>query len=465
MVQLALFLSLATLAVTSPLALENRLIATRSDKPSDNVADYCTWDLSTVKGAEEAWRQTDARILLDSFVSYRNKGPDNWLKNFEKFIFDAEDGGGRTKADDCAVIATGAQCQPGHGFTCAEHFKNVNSTEAVGLWPKVAYWIFTAAQQVHVKISRIDHEIQREGLITGLRIEQMLEDFGAEAANDSTDVLGWLSAAFGLVGTFAAPIPIVGTGSSMLSAIFGLIPNPQGGEKSIESKDISSALADLLELSSNHLKTMLRLAMGAAQEGEDYNMLPGSEASDTLSTPIANFFASGWWLIENDEGPIEDMVREMRANIRRKVATNILKSKDVYLVANLNVESPENCVKVGRHWLYHDNKPRCFHLVQCVQLPFDKLPRCGDLKADFHDVKLRRHELGNRIPWYNSMLDCARKGNVNKELDLSRTTDDGSPTCFFNLPVYYADFGEKKECGQGDGFKHWSCDLTYLFPY
>ena len=132
-------------------------------------------------------------------------GPDQWLKNFEKFIFDPEAGGGKTKADNCAIIGQ-EECEPGHQLTCAEHFNNVNSSHAVGLWPKAAYWIFTAAQEVQLKLSRLDEALGREALITGLKIDQMVDDFDGDA-EDSTDAFKWISAAFGLAGTVSGLIP------------------------------------------------------------------------------------------------------------------------------------------------------------------------------------------------------------------------------------------------------------------
>jgi hypothetical protein len=200
----------------------------------------------------------------------------------------------------------------------------------------------------------------------------------------------------------------------------------------VQGKDIKDALADMLDSTGESLRTTLRLAMGAAKKGENYDNLPASVEYPGTTSPVAKFFESGWWLVETDSGPVESIVDDMKVNLRRKVANNILKAAKYYLVANLNVERAADCGDQGRQWLNYDGTGYCFHLLKVEGNPHSK-PIWSEPDADFYNVKMHNHHLGQRETYYKAILDCHKNGNSNKELEAGDIT---KPTrCFFNLPV------------------------------
>lgn len=99
-----------------------------------------------------------------------------------------------TKIDSCAVPA--GTCAAGNGLSCINNFNDFS----VDKISKNAWWIFEAVKKAHLKMKHYYTQLMKEGLITGLRIDKMVEELGQEPGNGE-EVLKWLGLAFNIVGT------------------------------------------------------------------------------------------------------------------------------------------------------------------------------------------------------------------------------------------------------------------------
>ena len=121
------------------------------------------------------------------------------MKNFEQWVFNQTD---RTEADGCAILQS--MCRPGNHWECSQYFDEAEKQDRP--WLKPAYWIFEAVKGVNRMASEYYRQLERQTLITGLQIDEMIKDLGG---NEDTDdnMLGWVSAAFTMVGSGIGKVP------------------------------------------------------------------------------------------------------------------------------------------------------------------------------------------------------------------------------------------------------------------
>ncbi|RKL08256.1 hypothetical protein BFJ68_g9603 [Fusarium oxysporum] len=220
------------------------------------------WVLSTPEEADRLWMETKAGNQLE----HQN----NWLINLEDRVFGGTDG--KSGAAGCSVLDN--DCSPMNNIECTEQYEKYGTDDSLN---KTSYWIFQAAKGMHSKFKALKTKITEKTIISGLRIGQMVTDFGSNE-DDTGDMVGFA------------------VGFNILGGIFSSFGNLK--QEVIDQGTISAGLADLFEAAVDRLDETMRIVMGGGTE-DQYNALK-TPNPDPYKKPVANFFNGSFFLLNDN---------------------------------------------------------------------------------------------------------------------------------------------------------------------
>ncbi|KAG5764648.1 hypothetical protein H9Q69_009016 [Fusarium xylarioides] len=364
------------------------------------------WLLNTPEEADTLWTmKTKAGDHLDNFLRGQWEHQNNWLINLEDRVFGGTDG--KSGAAGCSVLDN--DCSAMKNMECTEQYEN------------------------------------------GLRIGQMVSDFGGNE-DDTGDMVKWLASASAIGGALSglSANPGFGVGLYLFGGIFSAFGNLK--QEEIDQGSISAGLADLFEAAVDRLDETMRIVMGGVSE-DQYNALKTSNP-DPYKLPVANFFNGGLFLLNDNAEAVQLALNSVYGNIRPKVANNVMKAAQFYLVADKRRKSREDCgYATGRQWMaLREGEEYCFYIMRHDPKP-NRVGDWAEVSGEVYD-KMASYGLGNREVYYRAILDCAL--SPNDDVDLGSLVGGKIPTCYFNLPAAYVD--QDQEIGCGDQFTTRECD-------
>ncbi|KAF4502453.1 hypothetical protein FAGAP_1305 [Fusarium agapanthi] len=360
-----------------------------------------SWVLNKPEEADTLWTmKTKAGDHLNFFLQHQN----NWLINLEDRVYGGTDG--KSGAAGCSVLDN--DCSPMNNMECTEQFDKYGTDDPLS---KTSYWIFQAAKGMQSKLKALKTKITEKTIISGLRIGQMVADFGGNE-DDTGDLIKWLASA---------------------SAIGGALSGPSANQEEIDQGSISARLADLFEAAVDRLDETMRIVMGA---------------------PVANFFNGGFFLLNDNSEAVQLALNSVYGNIQPKAANNVMKAAQFYLVADKRRTSREDCgYATGRQWMaLREGEEYCFYIMRHDPKP-NRVGDWAEVSGEVYD-KMASYGLGNREVYYRAILDCAL--SPNDDVDLGSLIGGKIPTRYFNLPAVYVD--KDREVGCGDPFSTVECD-------
>ncbi|KAF5256129.1 hypothetical protein FOXYS1_13411 [Fusarium oxysporum] len=363
------------------------------------------WVLSTPEEADRLWMETKAGNQLGFFLREQWEHQNNWLINLGDRVFGSTDG--KSGAAGCSVLDN--DCSPMNNIECTEQYEKYGTDDSLS---KTSYWIFQATKGMHSKFKALKTKITEKTIISGLRVGQMVTDFGGNE-DDTVDMVKWLASA-----------------STMGAALSGLSTNE------IDQGTISAGLADLFEAAVDRLDETMRIVMGGGTE-DQYNAL--KTPNPDPYKPVANFFNGGFFLLNDNAEAMQMALNSVYGNIQPKVSNNVMKAAKFYLVADKRRTGREDCgYATGRQWM-------------ALEMP-NRVGDWAEVSGEVYD-KMASYGLGNREVYYRAILDCAL--NPNDNVDLGSLVGGKIPTCYFDLPAVYID--KDREVGCGDPFTTVEC--------
>ncbi|KAH7230541.1 uncharacterized protein BKA55DRAFT_715380 [Fusarium redolens] len=389
------------------------------------------WVLSTPEEADRLWMESKAGDELDFFLRGQWEHQNNWLINLEDRIFGGTDG--KSGAAGCSVLDN--DCSPMNNIECTQQYDTYGKDDDI--LSKNSYWIFQAAKGMHSKLKALKAKITEKTIISGLRIGQMVTDFGGNE-DDTGDMVKWLASASAIGGALSglSANPGFAVGFNLLGGIFSSF----------------AGLADLFEAAVDLLDETMRAVMGGGTEGQ-YKAL-STPNPDPYKLPVANFFNGGWFLLNDNSEAVQLALNSVYGNIQPKVANNVMKAAQFYLVADKRRISREDCgYATGRQWMaLRGDEEYCFYIMGHDPKP-NRVGDWAEVSGEVYD-KMVSYGVGNREVYYRAILDCALSPNDN--VDLGSLVGGTIPTCYFNLPAVYVD--RDQEVGCGDPFSTVECD-------
>ncbi|KAK1499485.1 hypothetical protein CCUS01_00210 [Colletotrichum cuscutae] len=383
------------------------------------------WDFSTAEGVEKLWQETAAGFSLDFFLEIslkahpitttedagvafsQNKANEDWTTKLEHKIRS----NGRPGVGGCSTI--GGQCSPFSDWDCERYYDETNKTG----FGRNSYWVFQAVIGLHSKIDKINEEITRQTLVENLKISQTLSEFDAPDTKASS-VFKWIAAAASMGGGLmslpgAAMIPGPAGFVTARLAIIGSISSQMADAESKENTEASNvavALGNAFESLTKGLEDILRVATGGGIDDNEYNALPslGNEKDNFLSK-VPAFLNGGWPLLAENSREFASWVDIISDNLKMKVATEAMKASKLRMVADRHrdAETREGCgTDIGRQWMeLRNGEEYCFYLMResAGTFWYEAEPRIYEA--------MERHGIGNRVPFYAAIIDCALNGN------------------------------------------------------
>ncbi|KAL5588104.1 hypothetical protein FOVSG1_013240 [Fusarium oxysporum f. sp. vasinfectum] len=402
------------------------------------------WVLSTPEEADRLWMETKTGDQLDFFLREQWEHQNNWLINLEDRVFGGTDG--KSGAAGCSVLDN--DCSPMNNIECTEQYEKYGTDDSLS---KTSYWIFQAAKGMHSKFKALKTKITEKTIISGLRIGQMVTDFGGNE-DDTGDMVKWLASASTMGAALSGLSTNVGfaVGFNILGGIFSSFGNLK--QEEIDQGTISAGLADLFEAAVDRLDETMRIVMGGGTE-DQYNALKMPNP-DPYKKPVANFFNGGFFLLNDNAEAVQMALNSVYGNIQPKVANNVMKAAKFYLVADKRRTGREDCgYATGRQWMaLREGEEYCFYIMRHDPKP-NRVGDWAEVSGEVYD-KMASYGLGNREVYYRAILDCAL--NPNDNVDLGSLVGGKIPTCYFDLPAVYID--KDREVGCGDPFTTVECD-------
>ncbi|KAF4437392.1 hypothetical protein F53441_13069 [Fusarium austroafricanum] len=412
---------------------------------SDTLCKDKAWLLGTPEGAAQVWKDTTADTELDIAIGSQWQHEVNWLKNLEDKVVGGVSGS--YSSADCGV--TDGSCDILGGMSCEDQFvkygKDKDGNENV--LGKTSYWIFKAVRGLQVKFRMLKTELTAQTMVTGFSIGSMVSDF--QGNEDATaDVIKWISAAIGLGETVAGLVPGISSGfetaAGILGGVFDIVAEEVKPEE-IDTATISSALVSIFEKATEKIDNTLKLAVGGADNAEAFGALPDPTGGDTwYKSPVAKFFSTGWFLLDNDSAAVKNAIGSITNNIKPKIANNVMKTANLRLVADKRLKDREACgYATGRQWMaLKEGEEYCFYLMR-----FNPSGMFGgswtEATEDVYE-NMAKYNLGNRDPFYRGVIDCAL--SADKELKLDNLGFNRIPVCFFDLEAWFIDRNDDPQC-------------------
>ncbi|EWZ38862.1 hypothetical protein FOCG_08697 [Fusarium oxysporum f. sp. radicis-lycopersici 26381] len=181
-----------------------------------------------------------------------------------------------------------------NNIECTEQYEKYSTDDSLS---KTSYWIFQAAKGMHSKFKGLKTKITEKTIISGLRIGQIVTDFGGNE-DDTGDMVKWLASARTMGAALSGLSTNVGfaVGFNILGGIFSSFGNLK--QEEIDRGTISAGLADLFEAAVDRLDETMRIVMGGGTE-DQYNALK-TPNPDPYKKPVANFFNGSFFLLNDN---------------------------------------------------------------------------------------------------------------------------------------------------------------------
>ncbi|RKL38680.1 hypothetical protein BFJ70_g6315 [Fusarium oxysporum] len=199
-----------------------------------------------------------------------------------------------TKAGNQLGFFLREQPGPMNNIECTEQYEKYSTDDSLS---KTSYWIFQAAKGMHSKFKGLKTKITEKTIISGLRIGQIVTDFGGNE-DDTGDMVKWLASARTMGAALSGLSTNVGfaVGFNILGGIFSSFGNLK--QEEIDRGTISAGLADLFEAAVDRLDETMRIVMGGGTE-DQYNALK-TPNPDPYKKPVANFFNGSFFLLNDN---------------------------------------------------------------------------------------------------------------------------------------------------------------------
>ncbi|SPJ76036.1 uncharacterized protein FTOL_05767 [Fusarium torulosum] len=415
----------------------------------DNVDGFCNNQAGLLRdpeGAAKVWENTTAGNELDIFIAQSWEHELNWLLNLEDNVVGGVSGG--PTVGGCGT--TEGSCNPLGGIDCQGQF-NQYGTDKDGnehIIGKTSYWIFQAAKGMQSKFRMLKEKLTSDTMVAGFLIPSMVKDF--EGNEDQTsDVMKWLAAAVGFGGILGGSTPVAGpyisASTGILGGIFSAVADKTAPED-IDTSTISGALVELFVASANQIDATLRLAVGSANSVEDFKALPNPKPDDDwYKSPVAKFFSTGWFLLNDDSLAVDYAIKSITENIKPKIANNVMKAANLRLVADKRIHSQEDCgYATGRQWMsLRDGEDYCFYVMRYKPFGGNYGESWTEAEEEVY-TNMAKYNLGNRDPYYRAVLDCAV--SADKALRVDNLGFNSIPVCFFDLEAFFIDHNDAPEC-------------------
>ncbi|KAI1033485.1 hypothetical protein LB503_008468 [Fusarium chuoi] len=415
----------------------------------DNVETFCNNQAGLLRdpaGAASVWENTAAGNELDVFIAQSWEHELNWLLNLEDNVVGGVSGG--PTVGGCGT--TEGECRPLGGMNCEDQF-NKYGTDKDGnehILGKTSYWIFQAVEGMQAKFRMLKEKLTSETMVAGFSISTMVDDFQGKE-DQTSDVLKWLAAAVGFGGTLGGNVPVAGpyisSGAGILGGIFSAVADKTAPEE-IDTSSISGALVELFVASANQIDATLKLAVGSANIVEDFKALPNPKPDDDwYKSPVAKFFSTGWFLLNEDSIAVDDAIKSITESIKPKIANNVMKAANLRLIADKRVHSREDCgYATGRQWMaLRDGEEYCFYIMRYKPFGGNWGESWDEAEEDVY-TNMAKYNLGNRDSYYRAILDCAL--SADKQLVVDNLGFNGIPVCFFDLEAFFIDHNDSPEC-------------------
>ncbi|KLO81331.1 uncharacterized protein FFB20_13881 [Fusarium fujikuroi] len=415
----------------------------------DNVETFCNNQavlLRDAAGAASVWENTTAGNELDIFIAQSWEHELNWLLNLEDNVVGGVSGG--PTVGGCGT--TEGECRPLGGMNCEDQF-NKYGTDKDGnehILGKTSYWIFQAVEGMQAKFRMLKEKLTSETMVAGFSIPTMVEEFQGNE-DQTSDVLKWLAAAIGFGGTLGGNVPVAGPyisgGAGILGGIFSAVADKTAPED-IDTSTISGALVELFDASANQIDATLKLAVGSANSVDDFKALPNPKPNDDwYKSPVAKFFSTGWFLLNEDSIAVDDAIKSITESIKPKIANNVMKAANLRLIADKRVHNREDCgYATGRQWMaLRDGEDYCFYIMRYKPFGGNWGESWDEAEEDVY-ANMAKYNLGNRDSYYRAILDCAL--SADKQLVVDDLGFNGIPVCFFDLEAFFIDHNDSPEC-------------------
>ncbi|KAH6954481.1 hypothetical protein DER45DRAFT_540613 [Fusarium avenaceum] len=414
----------------------------------DNVDTFCSnqaYLLRDPAGAAQVWESTSAGNELDVFIASQwvAEHEPNWLLNLEDRVVGGVSGG--ATVGGCGTIQ--GSCNPLGGIDCKEQFNKygVDKDGNENIIGKTSYWIFLAVKGMQAKFRMLKDKLTSDTMVAGFLIPSMVKDF--EGNEDQTsDIMKWLAAAIGFGGALGGNMPVAGpylsTGAGILGGIFSAVADKTAPE-AIDTSTISGALASLFVATAGQIDSTLNLAVGGATNIDDFKALPNPKPDDDwYKSPVAKFFSTGWFLLNDDSLAVDNAIKSITENIKPKIANNVMKAANLRLVADKRIHSQEECgTTTGRQWMtLREGEDYCFYIMRYKPSGGNYGESWTEAEEDVY-TNMAKYNLGNRDPYYHAVLDCAL--SADKALQVDNLGFNSIPVCYFDLEAFFIDH---KEC-------------------
>ncbi|KAF4985217.1 hypothetical protein FGRMN_11260, partial [Fusarium graminum] len=393
------------------------------------------WDLRTPEGVDKLWTDTAAGVSLELFIKTQWEHEHSWVKNLEDFVQSGTDG--KSGASGCALLGT--DCNPMGGISCEDQFDKYGKS-TIG---KNSYWAFQAVKGMHGKFAELHRQLTSETLVDGLKIDQMLSDFGGVDVPPN-NMRGWLPAAASIGSNLAKFIPVVGSEVGIGLSIFGSVmsgsflnnPNPN------PAPTLKAAVADLFQSASHRVEDTLRIATGGGRNQDEYNSLPAPKW-DNFESKVAKMLNGGWFLLDDDVEAVASTLRSIIENLKMKIVNEVMSSSGLRLVAfhDQFYNIREECTGPGMRWLpLGDGKEYCWYIRR------EDNGHLPNVKPDVY-TKMASYGFGDEQleTYYKHIIDCGLSPGDHKDVDTGNFVAGQIPQCFFNLPVFTF---QQYPCGQ-----------------
>ncbi|KAK3048608.1 hypothetical protein LTR09_010103 [Extremus antarcticus] len=233
-------------------------------------------------------------------------------------------------------------------------------------------------------------------------------------------------------------------------------------EDEIEGADLAPVLSALVTTSQVYLAKMGRLAAGHANEGEDYNDLPGQQGSSGIypnENAIAYFYSDGKMLVEESDPTFNATMKGAFDSFRSRVVDMAMKS-GFRVWANKDLDDEASCIEYGEYGAVWSND-LCLNLWQHYETAIICQPdggsnTCYDNPMSEDQCTALVDEFGMDAKAYmQGQVDCAKSGGATGEPDTDELPLDGAvPACWYSVKAIYGTMQDNGFAEPGYGTFH-----------
>ncbi|EFQ31683.1 uncharacterized protein GLRG_06658 [Colletotrichum graminicola M1.001] len=378
----------------------------RQGRVADKVEQLCNHDLSA-ESQDDVWWKTGVGLTLDLYVK---RDYSNWVQNLDKFVWK------KTQSDAWDCTSVPGKCGP--PADCHE-FRDIadNADE---------YWIFKAVTGAHKVINKLHEELQSQSDFSG-------------SVKDLTDVYAKVAAVLnigaGAASVLPGPGPLVGGALTSVAGIFGLAALDAPADP---KPSANAYLETYFKQARTALEDLARNLFGTG----DQNKLPNVQNSYQWTTPVAQFFGGGRFLIEDVDKYTSATVNTSKKHLRQAIGMSVLGSHGWKLFIETGVKSQGDCTKAGGSRIWKGGVNDCWGLLKWTSAPL------GDLFSNKKKIQVE-HLPGNIVeqmmkyemdlpPIYDNAISCKlAQGGSERAIKVKDLSPNGGrlPECLFNIDV------------------------------